>query len=276
MALSEGNANGSELDGHYVYVYKDIKGKIRYVGYGKGLDRPTSRNRSGPMREFLLQGKYTLEIAGPYGSKETGLAVETALISQLHPDLNSSKAPGPTRLQFRPLGVPEIFAERLASPPLKATDFTIIDKGRACPLLFVRIGNLDFDGDDAREGYSLDKPLLDPDILARMDRWWQIGSYVKTWKTHPQQSPKVLVGVTGPPTHRIIIGAVTIDQNGWRTAQPTYGQLYQVPTLKTPNLDAHGLRGRLLSPDINIKFGAIRSQFFVILERDGQTVGGQR
>jgi hypothetical protein len=126
------------------------------------------------MLEFLSQGKYTLEIAGPYGSKETGIAVETALISLLRPDLNSSRAPGPTRFQFRPLGVPDAFAERLAEPPLTISDFTSLDNGQACPLLFVRIGNLDFDGDDARKGYSLDKPLPDPDILARIDRWWQL------------------------------------------------------------------------------------------------------
>ena len=262
--------------GHYVYIYRDVKSRVRYVGYGKGLDRPISRNRSDPMLKFLSQGNYTIEIAGPYGSKETGIAVETALISALHPDLNSTRAPGPTRLQFRPLGVPETFAERLAEPPLTERDLTTLDKGRACPMLFVRISNLDFDGDDARPGYSLDKPLSDSDILARMDRWWQIGRHVRTWKTHPQQSPKVLVGVTGPPTHRIIIGAVTIDQKGWDAAQPTHGQLYRVPTLKTPKLDAHGLRGRLLSPETNIKFGAITSQFFVILGCNGQTVGGQR
>lgn len=204
------------------------------------------------------------------------MAVETALISLLHPDLNSSRAPGPTRLQFRPLGVPETFAERLAAPPLTEADFTIINKGQACPLLFVRISDQDFEGDDARKGYSLDKPLSDPDILERMVEWWQLGRHVETWQTHPQQSPRTLVAVTGPPNHRIIIGAATIDQKGWRVAQPIQGKLYHVPTLETPNLDAHGLRGRLLSPNIKIKFGAITTQFFVMLDYDGQTIGGQR
>lgn len=260
--------------GHHVYVYRDIKGKIRYVGYGRKIDRATSRNRSAAMLAFLAQGKYTLEMAGPYGSKEAGIAVETALIAMVRPDLNSRKAPGPTHLQFRPLGVPETFSKRLAAPQLSKAD--LIAKELACPMLFVRIGNLNFEGDDPRRGYSLDKPPSDPEILARMDRWWQLGRHVNIWKTSPQLSPKILVGVTGPPAHRIIIGAVAIDQKGWRTAEPIKGKLYKIPTLARPNLDAHKLRGRLLSPDIDIKFGSIMSQFFVILECDGQIVGGQQ
>jgi len=275
MNKCKGNPSSDEAAEHYVYIYRDKKGKVRYVGYGKGLDRPTSLNRSERMLEFLSQGKYTLEIAGPYGSRDTGLAVETALIASLDPNLNSSRAPGPTRWQFRPLGVPEPFSNRLADAPLTRAELVSIDKGRACPFLFVRIGSQDFDGDDARKGYSLNKPPSDPDILARMDRWWQVGRYVKIWNTHPPECPRVLVAVTGPPSHRVIIGAVNIDQKGWRAAQPIPDQLYQVPTLKTPNLDAHGLRGRLLSPSANIKFGAIKSQFFVILNRNGETVGGQ-
>jgi len=276
MNETKANQRADEAAGHYVYTYRDGKGKVRYVGYGKGLDRPTSLDRSKDMLEFLSQGKYTLEIAGPYGSRETGLAVETALISSLQPDLNSSRAPGMTRFQFRPLGVPELFSNRLADTPLNRDDLVRIDKGRACPFLFVRIGSKAFDGEDAREGYSLNKPPSDPSILARMDRWWQLGRYVETWKTHPHRSPRVLVAVTGPPSHRIIVGAVNIDQNGWRAAQPELDQLYKVPTLNTPKLDAYALRGRLLSHSANIKFGAIKPQFFVILNRSGQTVGGQK
>ena len=183
MATSARARSDGELAGHYVYVYRDARERVRYVGYGKGLDRPVSRDRSEPVLRFLSQGKYTLEIAGPYGSKETGLAVETALISLLRPDLNSSRASDPTRYRFRPLGVPEAFAERLAAPPLGAADLARIGNGRACPLLFVRISTQDFDGYDAREGYALDKPLPDHAILARMDRWWQIGR-AKKWEKY--------------------------------------------------------------------------------------------
>ena len=275
MNKSKGNPSSDEAAEHFVYIYRDEKGKVRYVGYGKGLDRPTSLKRGELMLEFLSQGKYTLEIAGPYGSRDTGMAVETALIASLQPDLNSPRAPGQTRWQFRPLGVPERFSNRLTEAPLTRDKLASIDQGHACPFLFVRIGSKAFDGEDARQGYSLNKPPSDTDILARMDRWWQLGRYVETWKTHPHKSPRVLVAVTGPPSHRIIVGAVNIDQSGWRAAQPEPGQLYKVPTLNTPKLDAYALRGRLLSHSANIKFGAIKSQFFVILNRSGQTVGGQ-
>jgi len=266
----------NRISDYYVYVYKDLKGQIQYAGYGKKLDRPTSRNRSDSMIEFLSKGKYMLEVAGPYGSKEIAISVETALISLLHPPLNNIKAPGPTRLQFRPLGIPEKFAERLSEPRLTEHDFTTINQGKACPLLFVFISDKNFEGEDARPGYPLDKPLSDADILARMERWWQIGRYIETWKMNPQQSPKTLIALTGPRAHRIIIGAVAIDQKGWSSSQPEQNKLYRIPTLATSNLDAHGLRGRILSPNISIKFGAITTQFFVMLGCDGRTIGGQQ
>lgn len=201
--------------------------------------------------------------------------METALISLIHPPLNSTKAPGPSGSRFRPLGIPEAFAERLGEPRLTAQDFKALGGGKACPLLFVIISSKDFEGEDTRPGYSLDKPLSDSDLLARMDRWWQIGRHVAAWKITPQNSPRILVAVSGTPQHRVIVAAVKINRRGWRAAQPEPNQLYQIPTVATPNLDAYKLRGRLLSPDINIKFGGITSQFFVILGCDGRTSGGQ-
>jgi len=274
--MTRETAGNTDPTGHYVYVYRDARDKVRYVGYGAGLDRPVSRNRSARVAEFLSQGKYRIEIAGPYGSRDTGLAVETALISLLRPDLNSPKAPGISRFRFRPLGVPEAFAERLSAPAATAAELAAISNGTACPFLFVPINSRDFlDGEDPRKGYSLDAPLSDAEILERIERWWQIGRFVGKWKTDPGQSPRTLVGVTGPPSHRIIIGAVSIDPEGWQSALPDYGGLYRIPTSPTARLDAHGLRGRLLCPSANIKFGAVRSQHFAILDCTGQTIGGR-
>ncbi len=257
--------------GHFVYIYRDENRKIRYVGYGKGSDRAMPPDHSPGVRKFVDRSKFTLEIAGPYGSSDTGKAVETALISVLDAGqlLNSSKSPGPTHFRFRPLGVPEAFAERLVQPALERRNLASIG-----PVLFIFISKMDFDGDDPRPGYSLDEPPPDSAILARMKGWWQLGRHVAEWKRKPQQSPRVLVGVAGPPSHRIIIGAVAIDQQGW-TAQPEKG-LYPVPTIETSQLDACELRGRLISPKAKIKFGALRHQLFVILKRNGRTEGGQK
>jgi hypothetical protein len=263
---------GAEGAGHYVYVYRDMRGRTRYVGYGRKVTRAVSRDRSAAMAAFLSDGRYTLQIAGPYGSKEAGLAVETALISLLRPDLNSERAPGPTRFRFRPLGLPHAFADRLDAPPITEGDLAGIGEETAYPLLFVLISNRDFEGEDPRKGYSLDRPLSDPEILARMDRWWQLGRHVERWIAEPDSSPGTLVGLTGPPAHRMIIGAVPIDRRGWSAAMPEHGQLYRVPTLPSSKLDAHGLRGRRLSPIMDVRFGRVMSQFFVILGRDGKRI----
>jgi hypothetical protein len=160
MKETKNNLNVNEADGHYVYIYREAKGKkIRYVGYGKTLARATSRH-SDAVGEFKLQQGYKVEVAGPYGLRETGIAVETALISLRKPDLNSKKAPGPKSFQFRPIWVPagcspNTFSNRLSARPLEKTDFTRLGKGKACPLLFVYISEEKLNG---RPGFSLDDP----------------------------------------------------------------------------------------------------------------------
>jgi hypothetical protein len=113
-------------------------------------------------------------------------------------------------------------------------------------------------------------PPSDSQILDRMVKWWQLDSHVsvQTWK----KKPRVLVGVALDFAHRIIIGAVKIDQQ----QEWTDDGGYEVPTDKKPNLDLYGLRGRRISPHCKIKFNQLRSQQFVILYSGGQTVGGQR
>ena len=270
--------NVGESNYHFVYVYRDNnkKGKVRYVGYGKEIERASSRNHSKQFLDFIDNNKFTLKYAGPYESEQTGKAVETALIGMASPDLNSEMAPGPSKFQFRPLGIPEAFASRLSEPRLTINDLITLGNGQAVPILFVKISDRDFEDFDPRRGYQLDSPSSDADILARMDSWWQIGKYAKIWKDHPEQSAKVLVGIAGTPAHQIIIGAVAIDPEGWKIIQPSHGQLYVVPLmLKNIHLDAYGLRGRLISPDVGIRFGAIRSQFQVLLDSDGKIIGGQ-
>lgn len=256
---------------HYVYIYRNKKQKIRYVGYGKSAARSVSTQRSPEMLDFIRRKKYTVEIAGPYGTEAIGKAVETALISSLHPDLNSPRAPGAKCYQFRPVGVPAKCAERLSLPHLQREDLR--DCG-ACPALFVQISERDFDGKDKRKGYLLHAPLPDKDLVARMEKWWQLGRHVEAWEDSPEESPVVLIAVAGPTLRRVIIASVLIDAKKWSLSQSNAG-LYQVPLIVRKNLDAFGLRGRIISPDAGIKFGAITPHFFAILDSSGKIIGRQ-
>ncbi len=196
-----------------------------------------------------------------------GLAVESALISALEPEYNIQ--PGSSKWRFRPLGVPECFAERLVMPPLTKADFSAKCSGS---ILFVRISQQNFG--DGRVGYDVASPSSDLQIFNRMNKWWQLGKHVKTWIKHPEQSPTVLAGVTGRPGAQIIIGAVPIDQSGWEKAT-VEGSLYYVPTRENESLDECELRGRRISKSAQIRFGAIRCHFFSILNRDGSIIGRQ-
>jgi hypothetical protein len=252
----------------FVYIYRDKNNnnRIRYVGYGKAIERPTSRNHSELALKFLASTACKIEVAGPYHEKSSALAVETALISVLTLRFNSKKAPGPNRFRFRALGVPEKFCRRLACPVLSVGDFKG-SKTTAFPLLFVYINEKKL---DERVGYNPSDPPEDAKILARMKESWLLGRYINHWAENPDQTPKTLIGVTGPPLHRIILGAVRIDSKRLLVAKPDHG-LFKVPTkraFKDQNLDAFGLRGRLVSS--KIKFGWARHRFFLILNRNGR------
>ena len=110
---------------HFVYIYRDKRGKARYVGYGENSARALSHKTEThnlKLHNLLLTEDLDLEIAGPFDSKTTGIAVETALISALKPDANSALAPGPKKYRFRPLGVRDEFVSRMVAPPLSLQD----------------------------------------------------------------------------------------------------------------------------------------------------------
>jgi excinuclease UvrABC nuclease subunit len=101
--------------GHFVYIYRDLRGRVLYVGYGANSGRGASHQSGSHNPEldaYLRTSAYRAEISGPFGSEEMGRAVETALISALDPRFN--RAEGATKHRFRPLGVPENFSERIA------------------------------------------------------------------------------------------------------------------------------------------------------------------
>ena len=156
-------------------------------------------------------------------------------------------------------------------PALNRADFFRRIGREAASVLFVYVGDEDFDDD--RPGYNPAKPPKDQQILNRMDRWWQIGRHLEGWCKDPSQSPIVLIGLAGRPSHRFIIGAVKIDRERLGLAKKEAG-LYSTPTKGPRDLDAFELRGRRISPEANLKFGALASQFFIILERSGDIIGG--
>lgn len=260
---------------HYVYLYRDLKKKPRYVGYGKSSERAVkhlSLSHNDNLNEFLSSQNFTLEIAGPFENEQMARGIETALISALQPDCNID--PGQARWRFRPLGVPADFAERLSLPKLEKTDFLKIQRKEKASLLFVKISDKDFeDGDTIRVGYNPANPPSDSQILARMEKWWQLGKHIAHWANETSKSPFVLIGINGGPGGQFIIGSVFVDRSHWREAKAENG-FYAIPTLKTPGLDALSLRGRRINKDANIKFGAFFSQIFLILNPDGTTIGG--
>jgi hypothetical protein len=249
---------------HYVYLYRDLNGKPRYIGYGMSAERAIShayRSHNTALRSFLAARQYRLEIAGPYGTEEIARAVETGLISALNPSYN--RDPGRKEWRFRPLGVPLAFADRLIMEPLTENDLLQLGNGIGpYPILFVYINSQDFD--DGRVGYNLANPPTDDAILVRIDRWWQLRAHVEQWTADPAHSPGLLVGVTGRPSNRFIVGAVEVDRTRWRLTGRDGASLYQVPTLGTSNLDVFDLRGRRISADVNIRFSNRRDQHFFI------------
>ncbi|HEY7219923.1 MAG TPA: hypothetical protein VH985_16165, partial [Candidatus Binatia bacterium] len=201
---------------HYVYLYRDRAGRVRYVGYGARVPRAAqhqSNTHNRALEALIATGKYSVEIAGPFGSEDSGRAVETALIAVLRPECNID--PGQTRWRFRPLGVPERFAERLLLDPLNRE--ALIEKSTALPLLFVHISEKRFD--DGRVGYTPDRPPNDPEIRERIEKYWLLGKRADHWKLHREDRPRTLVGVSGKPGAQIIIGALEIANDRWNLTE---------------------------------------------------------
>jgi hypothetical protein len=143
------------------------------------------------LADFVLQKKFTIEVAGPFASEAEGRAVETSLISALITKFNVAQ--GDLNARFRPLGVPAEFAERLSLPPLQRTEFFSAQGNAPMPALFVIVGAKDFD--DGREGYDLANPPTDEKVLARVEKWWQLRRYLPDWAKAPDESPGILIGI---------------------------------------------------------------------------------
>ncbi len=248
---------------NYVYIFRDKNGKARYIGYGEKINRAASHitgSHNEPLNDFLDADQYSLEIAGPFEDEAMARAVETALISAIKPDLNID--PGQTHWRFRPLGVPEQYADRLLLPPLTREELTQGEISTQSVML-VKIGDKDFG--DGRGVYDPANPPSNDKILERFEKWWQVGRFVENWSEFPTQSPRLLLGVTGKPGRQIIIGAVFVAQDRWLETERD-GSLLKIPTQGPQNLDAQEWRGRRIDVNAGVRFGSWTHQFFHILQ----------
>jgi len=245
---------------HFVYLYRDQSGKARYVGYGESSQRALShmaRSHNFALESLLRNEKLKLEIAGPFESRESAMAVETALISALQPDANIAR--GEELHRFRPIGVPMQFAQRFNLPPLTRNDLLkCLKKHQSPSFLCVLIKNVDFEGKDGtvRRGYEPANPPSDPEIMERAVRWWRLRWKLEDWNQNPKQSPAILLAVHGKPGAQFVIASVMTDRENWHVPLATKEteSYFEVPTLPTPNLDAGALRGRRINREAGLKF----------------------
>ncbi len=261
---------------HFVYLFRDRSGTPLYIGYGQSQKRAfshISRTHNVELEKRLQRGDFTLEIAGPFGSAETALAVETALISALRTKCNVSE--GHKEWRFRPPIVTARFSERPMMPELNLSELKeVLGAKKHFPIVFVRINERYFEEDD-RPGFNPDEPPKDGDILRRIDRWWQLACRLAERESIPERSPGILAGIYGPPGNQMIIGSVFVDRSSWSEAEVESNGLLHLPTNGPSDLDALQLRGRRISPKLELRFGQFRNQQFILLHSDGRKEGGR-
>lgn len=266
-----------ESSAHYVYLYRDERGRPLYVGYGARPGRAAAHqiaSHNPGLAKALSGNRYTIEVAGRFDSEEIGRTIETTLISALKPSENI--AGGPSKARFRPLGVPEKYADRLPKPPLERAEFLRVQGDFPTSVLFVTVGDRDFD--DGRVGYNPASPPTDEQVLERVEKWWQLEALAKRWTAEPAKSPGLLIGVHGAPGAQLVIAALRIDQARWGDVEHFEGGQgkIRVPCLPTPGLDAFELRGRYVSRAAGLAFEGVPSGFFIVLGPDGTLAGGRR
>lgn len=242
---------------HFVYLYRDQSGKPRYVGYGENSKRAMShmsQTHNLTLEELLESERFRLEVAGPFESRDTALAVETALISALKFDDLANVSEGSEAHRFRPMGVPLEFASRWDLPPLNSAELREVLNAQDSPqFLCVLIKNVDFG--DGRGTFDPANPPQEKKVLARIQKWWPLRQKAKIWSENPSQSPAILLGVHGKPGAQFIIASVFINCDGWSEiiASPDNASRFEVPISST-DLDAAELRGRRIVYDAGLKF----------------------
>jgi hypothetical protein len=168
--------------------------------------------------------------------------------------------------------VPADFADRLVAPELTRAEFLCHQGSSPTPVLFVVITSVDFSAD--RVGYNPANPPTDDELRDRLECWWQLKRFLPGWIAEPESSPGLLIGIYGSPGRQLVIAAARIDRGGWSAAESKGGKI-RVPLLPPGDLDAYALRGRRVERPAGIRFGGITTEFFVLLDLDGNLRGGQ-
>ena len=247
---------------HFVYIYRDASGKACYIGYGQSNEAAFERMSqiyNKRLRELTNSKSLTLEIAGPYDSGATALAVESALLSAIVPAASSHG--GQMIHRFRPVGVPPQFAERVAMAPLGRDDLIeILDAANSPSFLCVHLADIDFVGADgiARRGYDPSHPPSDAEIVERVTRWWRLETRLADWRRHPMQSPAILLAIHGDLDHQFVFASLATDRDNWDAATRSAEDetLYEVPIQSSRGLDVAALRGRRIGRKVGLKFNA--------------------
>jgi hypothetical protein len=252
---------------HFVYLYRALNGDPVYVGYGQTVQRALSHTGSShncQLKEWLANGKFDLQVAGPYRNEVEAKAVESALISSLKPKFNNAPGDGP---KFLPVGVPSHLWERPRLPELSLSQIGRITGGA----LLVYLSP----GDYLRDGRKKFDPAAPSDAVAvsNIEKNWDLQSLVEQWRSSPASIPRVIVGIHGRVNHRFIAGALEIDRNSLcdarhkRRADRWPRPRWKVPLVDREELDVNELRGRRVK---DIKFGQFSHQLHIWVDGRGQ------
>jgi hypothetical protein len=252
---------------NFVYLYKDLSGRPKYVGYGHSVQRALSHSGAShnkELKDWLARDQFDLLIAGPYRSESEAKAVEAALISSMNPSFNLAPGDGP---KFLPVGVPPELWER---PQLKALSLSEIGRQTGGALLvYLAAGDFLRDG---RKKFDAALPT-DADAVSNIEKNWDIASLIEQWSKRPASAPKVLIGIHGKVKHRFIVGALEIDRDRLndpdfiRHAERWARPRRQVPLIDSTNLDMNEIRGRRVD---GIKFGQFSHQLHIWVDGRGR------
>lgn len=253
-------------DRYFVYLYRDARRRIRYVGYATKADRAFTDGHNELVEGALGRGEvFDILIAGPFRDEAEARNVEASLVSAIEPALNKIDQPG---IKFRPLGVPAGLADRRMQPRLNVHEL-----GRRTGGALVVCCSLD---STLKSGTSKVSPtnFTDDVVFSNIQDHWMVKKYLGGWIENPETSPKILVAVQGKPTDRIVIGSAQIKAEGWTTTPvaPWDKKVHRIPLDREAGLDNSDLRGRR----VDIKFGTGPANTIMWVDGTGYVHHGYR